>query len=91
MGKRIRVTKKEAIEDIINEAGGFDSYFDALKQGVDFNELLGENRVYKCECCGSWDTTACCDGNGEGYICETCYDESDHKIAVAARKYYENN
>lgn len=85
MTKRIKTTKREAIETCLNG----DSYYEKLRQGWctgDFDELLSENMISKCDACGSWEERETSGGNGEPIICLECLENSLHKNAVEARR-----
>ena len=85
MGKRVNTTKREAISKIGED------YYECLQRGYttdDFNSMLGDNGIYQCEVCKSWEEAETTGGNGEATLCEKCYHDSDHELAVEARKMY---
>jgi len=86
--KTIEVTKKDALELL-----GYNT-FELLKDGYtgqDTTSILHENNIHKCDCCKSWKDAETTGGiKDEGIVCVDCID-SDHKIAVYAKKVIEEN
>ena len=55
----------------------------------DVTDKLGEHLVHECDVCSSWECLETTGGNGEAWLCEHCFEHSQHEDAVAARQIYE--
>ena len=83
--QKLKTTKREAIENCLDG----DSYYEKLREGWttgDFDELLSENMISKCEACRSWEERESSGGNDEPIVCLECLENSLHKNAIEARR-----